>query len=210
MNPEKAQQLAKDTNAQIEKLEEGRLPNVDVLDIYAEDGFIIGPVEILESFNKFETKHFPDKVEELRQALISTLTEMNRIVDETRLKVQKNHEEIDLSVAELKATLFDNIRNVPESLLTRKMRVGKKIIEEADQHFLQEAYNNLGFKYCEISIRSDYIYFDPEAGEIRQPFLKEFHRITGNKYPSLSNYVQCENSRIENLDVLLYVVSLNK
>lgn len=210
MSPEKAQQLAKDTNAQIEKLQEGRLPVVDVLDIYAEDGFLIGPEQILQAFVDFKTDNLPARVAELKQTIMQAMVEMNGLVSQTQMDVKLNNERIDLAVGELKATLFDNIRNVPESLLTRKMRVSKKIIEEADLHFLQEAYNNLGFKYCEISIRSDYIYFDPEAGEIRQPFLKEFHRITDNKYPSLSNYVQCDNSRIENPDVLMYVVSLNQ
>lgn len=210
MTPEKAQQLAKDTDSQIQNLQKDRLPLVNVLDIYAEDGFVIGPVEILNAFQTFETNTLPSRVEALRQSIISSLTEMNRIVDQAQLERKLEHERMDLAVAELKAKLFDNIRDVPESLLTRKMRVGKKIIEEADLHFLQEAYDNLGFKYCEISQRTDYIYFDPLVGEIRQSFLREFHRLTGNKYPSLSLHVQCDNSRIEQLDALMYVVSLKK
>lgn len=210
MNPEKAQQLAKDTDIQIQNLQKDRLPLVNVLDIYAEDGFVIGPDEILNAFNNFETATLPSRVEVLRQSIISSLTEMNRIVDQAQLERKLAHERMDLAVAELKAKLFDNIRDVPESLLTRKMRVGKKIIEEADLHFLQEAYDNLGFQYCEISQRTDYIYFDPQVGEIRQSFLREFHRLTGNKYPSLSLHVQCDNSRIEQVDALMYVVSLKK
>lgn len=210
MNPEKAQQLAKDTDIQIQNLQKDRLPLVNVLDIYAEDGFVIGPDEILNAFNNFETTTLPSRVEVLRQSIISSLTEMNRIVDQAQLERKLTHERIDLAVAELKAKLFDNIRDVPESLLTRKMRVGKKIIEEADLHFLQEAYDNLGFQYCEISQRTDYIYFDPLVGEIRQSFLREFHRLTGNKYPSLSLHVQCDNSHIEQVDALMYVVSLKK
>lgn len=210
MNPEKAQQLAKDTDIQIQNLQKDRLPLVNVLDIYAEDGFVIGPDEILNAFNNFETATLPSRVEVLRQSIISSLTEMNRIVDQAQLERKLEHERMDLAVAELKAKLFDNIRDVPESLLTRKMRVGKKIIEEADLHFLQEAYDNLGFQYCEISQRTDYIYFDPLVGEIRQSFLKEFHRLTGNKYPSLSLHVQCDNSHIEQVEALMYVVSLKK
>lgn len=210
MNPEKAQQLAKDTDIQIQNIQKDRLPLVNVLDIYAEDGFVIGPDEILNAFNNFETATLPSRVEVLRQSIISSLTEMNRIVDQAQLERKLAHERMDLAVAELKAKLFDNIRDVPESLLTRKMRVGKKIIEEADLHFLQEAYDNLGFQYCEISQRTDYIYFDPLVGEIRQSFLKEFHRLTGNKYPSLSLHVQCDNSRIEQVEALMYVVSLKK
>lgn len=210
MTPEKAQQLAKDTDIQIQNLQKDRLPLVNVLDIYAEDGFVIGPDEILNAFNNFETATLPSRVEALRQSIISSLTEMNRIVDKAQLERKLEHERMDLAVAELKAKLFDNIRDVPESLLTRKMRVGKKIIEEADLHFLQEAYDNLGFQYCEISQRTDYIYFDPLVGEIRQSFLKEFHRLTGNKYPSLSLHVQCDNSRIEQVEALMYVVSLKK
>jgi hypothetical protein len=210
MNPEKAQQLAKDTDIQIQNLQKDRLPLVNVLDIYAEDGFVIGPDEILNAFNNFETATLPSRVEALRQSIISSLTEMNRIVEQAQLERKLQHERMDLAVAELKAKLFDNIRDVPESLLTRKMRVGKKIIEEADIHFLQEAYDNLGFQYCEISQRTDYIYFDPLVGEIRQSFLREFHRLTGNKYPSLSLHVQCDNSRIEQVDALMYVVSLKK
>lgn len=210
MTPEKAQQLAKDTDIQIQNLQKDRLPLVNVLDIYAEDGFVIGPDEILNAFNNFETATLPSRVEALRQSIISSLTEMNRIVEQAQLERKLEHERIDLAVAELKAKLFDNIRDVPESLLTRKMRVGKKIIEEADLHFLQEAYDNLGFQYCEISQRTDYIYFDPQVGEIRQSFLREFHRLTGNKYPSLSLHVQCDNSRIEQVDALMYVVSLKK
>lgn len=210
MTPEKAQQLAKDTDSQIQNLQKDRLPLVNVLDIYAEDGFVIGPVEILNAFQTFETNTLPGRVEALRQSIISSLTEMNRIVDQAQLERKLEHERMDLAVAELKAKLFDNIRDVPESLLTRKMRVGKKIIEETDLHFLQEAYDNLGFQYCEISQRTDYIYFDPLVGEIRQSFLREFHRLTGNKYPSLSLHVQCDNSRIEQLDALMYVVSLKK
>lgn len=210
MNPEKAQQLAKDTDIQIQNLQKDRLPLVNVLDIYAEDGFVIGPDEILNAFNNFETATLPSRVEALRQSIISSLTEMNRIVDKAQLERKLEHERMDLAVAELKAKLFDNIRDVPESLLTRKMRVGKKIIEEADLHFLQEAYDNLGFQYCEISQRTDYIYFDPLVGEIRQSFLKEFHRLTGNKYPSLSLHVQCDNSHIEQVEALMYVVSLKK
>lgn len=210
MNPEKAQQLAKDTDIQIQNLQKDRLPLVNVLDIYAEDGFVIGPDEILNAFNNFETTTLPSRVEVLRQSIISSLTEMNRIVDQAQLERKLEHERMDLAVAELKAKLFDNIRDVPESLLTRKMRVGKKIIEEADIHFLQEAYDNLGFQYCEISQRTDYIYFDPLVGEIRQSFLREFHRLTGNKYPSLSLHVQCDNSHIEQVEALMYVVSLKK
>jgi len=210
MTPEKAQQLAKDTDIQIQNLQKDRLPLVNVLDIYAEDGFVIGPDEILNAFNNFETATLPSRVEALRQSIISSLTEMNRIVDKAQLERKLEHERMDLAVAELKAKLLDNIRDVPESLLTRKMRVGKKIIEEADLHFLQEAYDNLGFQYCEISQRTDYIYFDPLVGEIRQSFLKEFHRLTGNKYPSLSLHVQCDNSHIEQVDALMYVVSLKK
>lgn len=210
MNPEKAQQLAKDTDIQIQNLQKDRLPLVNVLDIYAEDGFVIGPDEILNAFNNFETATLPSRVEVLRQSIISSLTEMNRIVDQAQLERKLEHERMDLAVAELKAKLFDNIRDVPESLLTRKMRVGKKIIEEADIHFLQEAYDNLGFQYCEISQRTDYIYFDPLVGEIRQSFLREFHRLTGNKYPSLSLHVQCDNSHIEQVEALMYVVSLKK
>lgn len=210
MNPEKAQQLAKDTDIQIQNLQKDRLPLVNVLDIYAEDGFVIGPDEILNAFNNFETATLPSRVEVLRQSIISSLTEMNRIVDQAQLERKLAHERMDLAVAELKAKLFDNIRDVPESLLTRKMRVGKKIVEEADLHFLQEAYDNLGFQYCEISQRTDYIYFDPLVGEIRQSFLKEFHRLTGNKYPSLSLHVQCDNSHIEQVEALMYVVSLKK
>lgn len=210
MNPEKAQQLAKDTDIQIQNLQKDRLPLVNVLDIYAEDGFVIGPDEILNAFNNFETATLPSRVEVLRQSIISSLTEMNRIVDQAQLERKLEHERMDLAVAELKAKLFDNIRDVPESLLTRKMRVGKKIIEAADLHFLQEAYDNLGFQYCEISQRTDYIYFDPLVGEIRQSFLKEFHRLTGNKYPSLSLHVQCDNSHIEQVEALMYVVSLKK
>ncbi len=210
MNPEKAQQLAKDTDIQIQNLQKDRLPLVNVLDIYAEDGFVIGPDEILNAFNNFETTTLPSRVEVLRQSIISSLTEMNRIVDQAQLERKLEHERMDLAVAELKAKLFDNIRDVPESLLTRKMRVGKKIIEAADLHFLQEAYDNLGFQYCEISQRTDYIYFDPLVGEIRQSFLKEFHRLTGNKYPSLSLHVQCDNSHIEQVEALMYVVSLKK
>lgn len=210
MNPEKAQQLAKDTDIQIQNLQKDRLPLVNVLDIYAEDGFVIGPDEILNAFNNFETATLPSRVEALRQSIISSLTEMNRIVDKAQLERKLEHERMDLAVAELKAKLFDNIRDVPESLLTRKMRVGKKIIEAADLHFLQEAYDNLGFQYCEISQRTDYIYFDPLVGEIRQSFLKEFHRLTGNKYPSLSLHVQCDNSHIEQVEALMYVVSLKK
>lgn len=210
MNPEKAQQLAKDTDIQIQNLQKDRLPLVNVLDIYAEDGFVIGPDEILNAFNNFETATLPSRVEVLRQSIISSLTEMNRIVDQAQLERKLEHERMDLAVAELKAKLFDNIRDVPESLLTRKMRVGKKIIEEADLHFLQEAYDNLGFQYCEISQRTDYIYFDPLVGEIRQSFLREFHRLTGNKYPSLSLHVQCDNSHIEQVEALMYVVSLKK
>jgi hypothetical protein len=210
MNPEQAQQLAKDTDIQIQNLQKDRLPLVNVLDIYAEDGFVIGPDEILNAFNNFETATLPSRVEVLRQSIISSLTEMNRIVAQAQLERKLEHERMDLAVAELKAKLFDNIRNVPESLLTRKMRVGKKIIEEADLHFLQEAYDNLGFQYCEISQRTDYIYFDPLVGEIRQSFLREFHRLTGNKYPSLSLHVQCDNSRIEQVEALMYVVGLKK
>lgn len=210
MTPEKAQQLAKDTDIQIQNLQKDRLPLVNVLDIYAEDGFVIGPDEILNAFNNFETATLPSRVEALRQSIISSLTEMNRIVEQAQLERKLEHERIDLAVAELKAKLFDNIRDVPESLLTRKMRVGKKIIEEADLHFLQEAYDNLGFQYCEISQRTDYIYFDPLVGEIRQSFLREFHRLTGNKYPSLSLHVQCDNSHIEQVEALMYVVSLKK
>lgn len=210
MTPEKAQQLAKDTDIQIQNLQKDRLPLVNVLDIYAEDGFVIGPDEILNAFNNFETATLPSRVEALRQSIISSLTEMNRIVEQAQLERKLEHERMDLAVAELKAKLFDNIRDVPESLLTRKMRVGKKIIEEADIHFLQEAYDNLGFQYCEISQRTDYIYFDPLVGEIRQSFLREFHRLTGNKYPSLSLHVQCDNSHIEQVDALMYVVSLKK
>lgn len=210
MNPEKAQQLAKDTDIQIQNLQKDRLPLVNVLDIYAEDGFVIGPDEILNAFNNFETATLPSRVEVLRQSIISSLTEMNRIVEQAQLERKLEHERMDLAVAELKAKLFDNIRDVPESLLTRKMRVGKKIIEEADIHFLQEAYDNLGFQYCEISQRTDYIYFDPLVGEIRQSFLREFHRLTGNKYPSLSLHVQCDNSHIEQVEALMYVVSLKK
>lgn len=210
MNPEKAQQLAKDTDIQIQNLQKDRLPLVNVLDIYAEDGFVIGPDEILNAFNNFETTTLPSRVEVLRQSIISSLTEMNRIVDQAQLERKLEHERMDLAVAELKAKLFDNIRDVPESLLTRKMRVGKKIIEAADLHFLQEAYDNLGFQYCEISQRTDYIYFDPLVGEIRQSFLREFHRLTGNKYPSLSLHVQCDNSHIEQVEALMYVVSLKK
>lgn len=210
MTPEKAQQLAKDTDIQIQNLQKDRLPLVNVLDIYAEDGFVIGPDEILNAFNNFETATLPSRVEVLRQSIISSLTEMNRIVDQAQLERKLEHERMDLAVAELKAKLFDNIRDVPESLLTRKMRVGKKIIEAADLHFLQEAYDNLGFQYCEISQRTDYIYFDPLVGEIRQSFLKEFHRLTGNKYPSLSLHVQCDNSHIEQVEALMYVVSLKK
>lgn len=210
MTPEKAQQLAKDTDIQIQNLQKDRLPLVNVLDIYAEDGFVIGPDEILNAFNNFETTTLPSRVEALRQSIISSLTEMNRIVDKAQLERKLEHERMDLAVAELKAKLLDNIRDVPESLLTRKMRVGKKIIEEADLHFLQEAYDNLGFQYCEISQRTDYIYFDPLVGEIRQSFLKEFHRLTGNKYPSLSLHVQCDNSHIEQVEALMYVVSLKK
>jgi hypothetical protein len=210
MNPEKAQQLAKDTDIQIQNLQKDRQPLVNVLDIYAEDGFVIGPDEILNAFNNFETATLPSRVEVLRQSIISSLTEMNRIVAQAQLERKLEHERMDLAVAELKAKLFDNIRNVPESLLTRKMRVGKKIIEEADLHFLQEAYDNLGFQYCEISQRTDYIYFDPLVGEIRQSFLREFHRLTGNKYPSLSLHVQCDNSRIEQVEALMYVVGLKK
>lgn len=210
MPPEKAQQLAKDTDIQIQNLQKDRLPLVNVLDIYAEDGFVIGPDEILNAFNNFETATLPSRVEALRQSIISSLTEMNRIVEQAQLERKLEHERMDLAVAELKAKLFDNIRDVPESLLTRKMRVGKKIIEEADIHFLQEAYDNLGFQYCEISQRTDYIYFDPLVGEIRQSFLREFHRLTGNKYPSLSLHVQCDNSHIEQVDALMYVVSLKK
>ena len=210
MPPEKAQQLAKDTDIQIQNLQKDRLPLVNVLDIYAEDGFVIGPDEILNAFNNFETATLPSRVEALRQSIISSLTEMNRIVDQAQLERKLEHERMDLAVAELKAKLFDNIRDVPESLLTRKMRVGKKIIEEADIHFLQEAYDNLGFQYCEISQRTDYIYFDPLVGEIRQSFLREFHRLTGNKYPSLSLHVQCDNSHIEQVEALMYVVSLKK
>jgi len=113
---------------------------------------------------------------------MKAMVEMNSLVNQAQMDVKLNNERIDLAVGDLKSTLFDNIRNVPESLLTRKMRIGKKIIDDADLHFLEEAYKNLGFKYCEVSVRTDYIYFDPEAGEIRQPFLKEFHRITNNKY----------------------------
>lgn len=210
MTPEKAQQLAKDTDIQIQNLQKDRLPLVNVLDIYAEDGFVIGPDEILNAFNNFETATLPSRVEALRQSIISSLTEMNRIVEQAQLERKLEHERMDLAVAELKAKLFDNIRDVPESLLTRKMRVGKKIIEEADIHFLQEAYDNLGFQYCEISQRTDYIYFDPLVGEIRQSFLREFHRLTGNKYPSLSLHVQCDNSHIEQVEALMYVVSLKK
>ena len=210
MTPEKAQQLAKDTDIQIQNLQKDRLPLVNVLDIYAEDGFVIGPDEILNAFNNFETATLPSRVEALRQSIISSLTEMNRIVEQAQLERKLEHERMDLAVAELKAKLFDNIRDVPESLLTRKMRVGKKIIEEADLHFLQEAYDNLGFQYCEISQRTDYIYFDPLVGEIRQSFLREFHRLTGNKYPSLSLHVQCDNSHIEQVEALMYVVSLKK
>ena len=210
MTPEKAQQLAKDTDIQIQNLQKDRLPLVNVLDIYAEDGFVIGPDEILNAFNNFETATLPSRVEVLRQSIISSLTEMNRIVDQAQLERKLEHERMDLAVAELKAKLFDNIRDVPESLLTRKMRVGKKIIEAADLHFLQEAYDNLGFQYCEISQRTDYIYFDPLVGEIRQSFLREFHRLTGNKYPSLSLHVQCDNSHIEQVEALMYVVSLKK
>lgn len=210
MPPEKAQQLAKDTDIQIQNLQKDRLPLVNVLDIYAEDGFVIGPDEILNAFNNFETATLPSRVEALRQSIISSLTEMNRIVEQAQLERKLEHERMDLAVAELKAKLFDNIRDVPESLLTRKMRVGKKIIEEADIHFLQEAYDNLGFQYCEISQRTDYIYFDPLVGEIRQSFLREFHRLTGNKYPSLSLHVQCDNSHIEQVEALMYVVSLKK
>lgn len=210
MPPEKAQQLAKDTDIQIQNLQKDRLPLVNVLDIYAEDGFVIGPDEILNAFNNFETATLPSRVEALRQSIISSLTEMNRIVEQAQLERKLEHERMDLAVAELKAKLFDNIRDVPESLLTRKMRVGKKIIEEADLHFLQEAYDNLGFQYCEISQRTDYIYFDPLVGEIRQSFLREFHRLTGNKYPSLSLHVQCDNSHIEQVEALMYVVSLKK
>ena len=210
MTPEKAQQLAKDTDIQIQNLQKDRLPLVNVLDIYAEDGFVIGPDEILNAFNNFETATLPSRVEALRQSIISSLTEMNRIVEQAQLERKLEHERMDLAVAELKAKLFDNIRDVPESLLTRKMRVGKKIIEAADLHFLQEAYDNLGFQYCEISQRTDYIYFDPLVGEIRQSFLKEFHRLTGNKYPSLSLHVQCDNSHIEQVEALMYVVSLKK
>lgn len=125
MNPEKAQQLAKDTDIQIQNLQKDRLPLVNVLDIYAEDGFVIGPDEILNAFNNFETATLPSRVEVLRQSIISSLTEMNRIVDQAQLERKLEHERMDLAVAELKTKLFDNIRDVPESLLTRKMRVGK-------------------------------------------------------------------------------------
>lgn len=210
MNAQKAQQLAKDTAVKIDNLQERRLPVVEVLDIYAEDGFVIGPAEILRAFTQFNTQNLPKRVEELKKSIIASMNEMNTLVDAENAKVTLHNQKIDLEVGSLTATLLDNIRDVPESLLTRKMRVGKKIIEETDLHFLQEAYDNLGFKYCEISPRTDYIYFDPNVGEIRQSFLREFHRLTGNKYPSISLHVQCDNSRIDQVDALMYVVRLKK
>ena len=110
MTPEKAQQLAKDTDIQIQNLQKDRLPLVNVLDIYAEDGFVIGPDEILNAFNNFETATLPSRVEALRQSIISSLTEMNRIVEQAQLERKLEHERMDLAVAELKAKLFDNIR----------------------------------------------------------------------------------------------------
>lgn len=210
MNAEKAQQLAKDTAVKIDNLQDNRLPVVEVLDIYAEDGFVIGPAEILRAFTEFGTHNLPKRVEELKKTIIASMNEMNSLVEAEKAKVTLHNQKIDLEVGSLTATLLDNIRDVPESRLTRKLRIGKKIIAEADQPLLKEAYRNLGFKHISIEPISDYIYFDPEADEIRQPFLKEFHRLTNNKYPSLSQYVQYDNSRIDNMDVLLHVVSLNK
>lgn len=210
MNAEKAQQLAQATHEKIEDLQKGRLPAVEILDIYAEDGFVIGPVEILNAFTEFNTQNLPKRVEELKTLIIASMNEMNSLVDEEKVKVLMNNQKIDLEVGNLTANLLDNIRDVPESRMTRKLRVGKKIIDASDFHFLTEAYKNLGFKHCSIEERSDYVYFDPEAGEIRQPFLREFHRLTDNKYPALSQYVQCDHSGIESVDVLMYVVGLNK
>lgn len=210
MSPEQAQKLAQDTHAQIEKLNEQQVPAVELLDIYAEDGFVIGPVEILNAFTSFNTMLLPERVEELRKTIIASLSEMNAITAAAMEKMARDREAIDLAVADLKAKLMNNVRDVPESLLTRKLRVGKRIIDPIDFPFLLEAYKNLGFTHCSIEPTSDYIYFDPEAGEIRQLFLKEFHRLTNKKYPSLSNYVQCDNAHINDVDTLMYVVSLNK
>lgn len=208
MNPIDAQQFAKETSVKVDNLKDNRLPVVDVLDIYAEDGFVIGPEEILRAFKEFNTEHLPKKVEKLKALIIDSMNEMNSLVDEEKAKVTLHNQKIDLEIGNLTANLLDNIRDVPESLLTRKLRIGKKIIEDAEQPLLKEVYRNLGFKYCEIGIRTDYIYFDPDAGDIRKDFLKEFHRVTHNKYPSISQYVQCDNSGIASVDVLMYVVSL--
>jgi hypothetical protein len=208
MDTQKAQQLAKETAHKVEDLKNKRLPEVEVVDIYAEDGFVIGPDEILNAFKQFKTDDLPKKVEELRKRVIETLTAMNAIVEAAQQDRIRVNEQIDLEVGNLIANLRDNVRDLPESRMTRKLRIGKKIIEDADRPLLKEAYRNLGFTHCSIEPTSDYIYFDPEAGDIRKPFLQEFHRITNNKYPSLSNYVQCDNSGIENIDVLLYVVNL--
>lgn len=210
MDTQKAQQLAKETARKVEDLKNKLLPEVEVVDIYAEDGFVIGPDEILNAFQKFKTDAFPEKVEELRKSVIKTLTAMNAIVEAAQQERIRVNEQIDLEVGNLIANLRENVRDLPESRMTRKLRIGKKIIEDADHPLLKEVYRNLGFTHCSIEPTSDYIYFDPEAGDIRKPFLQEFHRITNNKYPSLSNYVQCDNSGIENIDVLLYVVGLNK
>lgn len=210
MSPEQAQKMAQETHLAIEKLNEQRVPAVELLDIYAEDGFVIGPVEILNAFTSFNTMLLPERVEELRKTIIASLSEMNAITAAAMEKMARDREAIDLAVADLKAKLMNNVRYVPESLLTRKLRVGKRIIDPIDFPFLLEAYKNLGFTHCSIEPTSDYIYFDPEAGEIRQLFLKEFHRLTNKKYPSLSNYVQCDNAHINDVDTLMYVVSLKK
>lgn len=210
MKIEQAQQLAKETAVKVEALKNKRSPAVEVLDIYAEDGFVIGPKEILNAFQEFKTDDLPKKVAALRQTLIATLTEMNQIVESARQERIRVNEQLDLEAGNLIANLREHMRDIPESRMTRKLRIGKKIIEDADRPLLKEAYRNLGFKHCSIEPTSDYIYFDPEAGDIRKPFLQEFHRITNNKYPSLSNYVQCDNSSIEQIDVLLHVVDLNK
>lgn len=210
MSPEQAQKMAQETHLAIEKLNEQRVPNIEPLDIYSEDGLVIGPDEILNAFTSFNTTLLPERVEELRKSIVSAISELNSITAEAMEKMARDREAIDLAVAELKAKLMDDVRCIPETLLTRKLRVGKKIIDPIDFPFLLEAYKNLGFKYCSIEPTSDYIYFDPQAGEIRQLFLKEFHRLTNKKYPSLSNYVQCDNSHIHDIDTLMYVVGLNK